>query len=161
MPQPAAVNPPRIRPATNADGPRVREIIFGVLREYGLPVSPDETDADLFDIEAHYTHLGGRFDVLVDSGGRILGSVALHPESDGEVELRKMYLEASARGCGYGRMLLEHALAEAARMGFRSIRLETAGVLKEAIALYRSYGFEPYETCLCAKRCDQAYRRAL
>ncbi len=42
-------------------------------------------------------------------------------------------------------------------MGFKTMTLETATVLKEAIALYRSYGFKPYESTHLCWRCDQAY----
>ena len=35
--------------------------------------------------------------------------------------------------------------------------LETASVLKEAIALYESYGFVEYEPDHLSARCDQAY----
>jgi putative acetyltransferase len=35
--------------------------------------------------------------------------------------------------------------------------LETASVLKEAVALYRRYGFQPYQAEHVASRCDQTY----
>jgi hypothetical protein len=35
--------------------------------------------------------------------------------------------------------------------------LETATVLTEAIALYRRYGFEPYQAAHVSSRCDQTY----
>jgi len=72
-------------------------------------------------------------------------------------ELRKMYLHRDYRGKGLGRGLLEHALAEARRLGFKRVTLETASVLKEAIRLYESYGFKPYRPAHLSCRCDQAY----
>jgi putative acetyltransferase len=72
-------------------------------------------------------------------------------------ELRKMYLRRDCRGRGYGKRLLEHALAQARERGFRRITLETASVLKEAIRLYQSYGFVPYTPAHLSPRCDQAY----
>lgn len=151
----------RLRPATNADGPAVRDLVFGVLREYGLKPDPCSTDLDLFDLEGHYAMKGGRFDVLVNAEGHVLGSVGLMPTGDGSCELRKMYLHRSARGRGWGRRLLEHAIVEARRIGFRRITLETASVLKEAVALYEAYGFKPYSPGHTVERCDAAYELIL
>ena len=68
-----------------------------------------------------------------------------------------MYLAPSARGQGFGRRLLEHALARAADLGFSRVVLETASVLREAVALYERYGFQRYTTEHLASRCDTAY----
>ncbi len=96
----------QLRPATNADAPAVRELVFDILREYGLKPDPACTDADLADLEASYHRRGGTFDVLIDASGAILGSVGLYPHEGGSVELRKMYIQRSARGRGLGRRLL-------------------------------------------------------
>jgi putative acetyltransferase len=154
---PDAPAPPRLRPATNADGTAVRELVFGVLREYGLKPDPADTDADLNDLEASYPARGGLFDVLETSDGRIVGSVGVYPLGPGVCELRKMYLSPPARGRGQGKRLLDHALAAARAKGFRRVVLETASVLKEAIALYRRYGFKPHQAEHVSSRCDQTY----
>ena len=150
-----------LRPATNADAEAVRGLVFGVLLEYGLKPSPADTDADLFDIEASYFARGGRFDVLVAARVNIVGTVGLYPTGDGSVELRKMYVHKQLRGQGHGRRLLDHALAEAKRMGFRRVTLETASVLKEAVALYTRYGFREYRSDHMAARCDQTFELIL
>jgi putative acetyltransferase len=153
---PANVDP-ILRPATNADAAAVRELVFGVLREFGLKPSPGDTDADLDDLEAAYHRRGGRFDVLVTPDGAVIGSVGLYPVDPTTVELRKMYLQVSARGRGLGRRLLDHALAEARRMGFARMTLETASVLTDAVALYERYGFRPYAAAHRSSRCDASY----
>ena len=147
----------QLRSATNADAPRVRELVFGILHEYGLTENPHDTDADLFDIEASYRARGGMFDVLVNDAGTIVGCVGLYALSDTCCELRKMYLDKAARGGGLGRRLLDHALARARELGFTRVELETAAVLKEAIGLYESYGFTPIQNTHVCSRCDQAY----
>jgi len=67
----------KLRPATNADTNTIREIVFSVLREYGLEPSPLTTDSDLDDIEASYINRGGAFDVLENGDGEIVGCVGL------------------------------------------------------------------------------------
>ena len=150
-----------LRPATNADADAIRALVFGVLREYGLAPSPDDTDADLFDIEASYFARGGRFDVLVAARVNIVGTVGLLPAAPDTVELRKMYLHRQLRGQGHGRQMLEHAIAESRRMGFGRMTLETALVLKEAVALYTRYGFRPCASDPVAARCDQVFELIL
>ena len=148
---------PLFRPATNADRSVIESLVFCVLREYGLEPDPAGTDADLSDIEAVYEGAGGMFDVLTDGAGAVIGTVAFFRVDSRTCELRKMYLARGARGRGLGRMLLEHALQRAAVLGFRRIVLETASVLREAVALYESRGFLRHDPGHMAARCDAAY----
>jgi putative acetyltransferase len=165
-----------IRSATNADAQAVRDLVFGVLGEYGLLAEHEGVDADLGDIEANYILRGGMFDLVFDenacdplpygrgsvSGGsvlgeRLIGTVGLYPRDPDVSELRKMYLLKSARGKGLGKLLLERVLARARALGFRRIELETSSKLIEAIGLYKKYGFTPFSPEHIACRCDQAY----
>lgn len=144
-----------LREATDADAPVVRELVFRVLAEYGLKADPDGADADLLNLEAHYAIAGGWFGVLAAPGGRIVASVGLRRMEPGVFELRKMYLEREFRGRGLGRSLLERALTEARLRGGRRIVLETATVLREAVAMYERYGFRRLEDCPNVCRCDR------
>jgi ribosomal protein S18 acetylase RimI-like enzyme len=53
-----------------------------------------------------------------------------------------MWVAPDARGLGLGRRLLAELEGEAALSGAHAARLETNDVLAEAIALYRSAGYE-------------------
>jgi putative acetyltransferase len=152
---------PRLRQATNADRESIKSLVYGVLEEYGLKPDPSCTDADLDDIERSYFARGGTFCVLEDKDGSIVGAYGLYPTKNRTCELRKMYLHRMHRGRGLGRLLLEDALASARRLGFTTVTLETASVLKEAIALYQRYGFVPCPSDHLSARCDQAYILAL
>lgn len=146
-----------LRAATNEDADAIRRLVFGVLAEYGLQPDPCATDADLDDIAGQYVLRGGLFDVLVDETGAIIGSVGLFPIKNRECELRKMYLAPQYRGKGLGTRLLDHAIESARALGFSRVTLETASVLREAIALYERSGFRQYTAKHLACRCDQAY----
>jgi len=148
---------PRLRRASNKDREEVTRLVYGVLKEYGLEPDPGATDADLADIERSYFAPGGAFFVLTDQDGLIIGAYGLYLIENQTCELRKMYLHKSHRGKGLGKLLLDSALVEAKKLGFRRMTLETASVLKEAIALYESYGFVEYEPDHLSTRCDQAY----
>jgi putative acetyltransferase len=145
------------RSATNADCERVQDLVSGVLREYGLAPDPDGTDRDITDIETHYLKRGGVFEILENAEGNLLGTCGLYPLDDETIELRKMYFEKELRGRGYGKKLLERMIEAARSLGFKQIHLETHSALKEAIALYKKYGFEPTEEEKLTPRCDQTY----
>ena len=144
----------RLRSANNADEPALRELIFEILRKHQLDPEPQDTDADLINLEEHYTD--GYF-VVLESENTLIGSVALYPHIDGTVELRKMYLHPDWRMRGLGRLLLDEALCEARRRNVRRVILETAATLKTAIALYQRAGFRPLQVDDLSARCDQAW----
>ncbi len=148
----------RFRAATNADGPAIRGVVHGVLREFALTPEPGGTDADIEDVERHYLEPGGAFEVVVDAGGRVVGTAGFVPLTGAACELRKMYLLPEARGRGLGRRLLDHVVDLARARGFVEMRLETASVLADAIRLYVRYGFERYTSEHMVPRCDQAFR---
>jgi ribosomal protein S18 acetylase RimI-like enzyme len=53
-----------------------------------------------------------------------------------------LYLTPEARGRGWGRLVIDFALSEAARLGIRTLHLEVEAHNDRAQALYRSAGFE-------------------
>jgi len=150
------VTPFLLREARPADQESIRAIVDCVLAEYGLQADPEQTDADLGDVQASYVGRGGVFLVLTGSDGSLVGCGGLYPVSATEAEIRKMYFLPDARGKGYGRRLLTALIGAARDRGYRRVVLETAAVLKEAIALYRSAGFKPCARERIACRCDQA-----
>lgn len=152
---------PPLRRATPSESGAIAALVHDALREFGLAPDPAGTDADLTDLTAHYFERGGDFVVLLDETGRIVGSCGLYPLESGAVELRKMYLAPAWRGRGQGRRLLDWALTRARELGFRRLTLETATVMRDAIALYERAGFT--RTCGGAHscRCDLSYGRDL
>lgn len=151
----------QLRRATAADSQASLALVTAVLLEFGLSPDAHGTDADLADFEANYFAPGGDFALLTDAAGAIVGTCGLAPIGNGAVELRKMYLSPAVRGQGQGRRLLEWALNRARELGFRRMTLETAAVLKDAIALYERNGFTLDHSGVHSCRCDAGYSRDL
>jgi DNA-binding MarR family transcriptional regulator/GNAT superfamily N-acetyltransferase len=71
-----------------------------------------------------------------------VGCGALKRTAPQTIDIKRMWLAESARGLGLGRRLLHELEARAAKAGAHTVRLETSNLLHEAIALYRSSGYE-------------------
>lgn len=151
----------QIRPWEECDREEAAEIIRGALAEYGLPWEPSGADRDVFQVEDCYTAVGGEFWVI-EQQGKLVGTGAYYPVERGEkaVEIRKMYLSSTVRGKGLGRYLLQELEKAIASRGFQEIWIETASVLKEAVNLYESSGYQP-ATGVETKRCDRVYVKSL
>ena len=92
-----------------------------------------------------------------------IGCGALKFHGDAPAELKRMWVSPAARGLGLGRRLLQELERLASAAGATIVRLETNGSLTEAIALYRSSGYqevpafndEPYAHHWFEKRLSQ------
>jgi putative acetyltransferase len=144
------------REARSGDEPAIRAVVRSVLNEFGFDVEPDGLDRDVDDIESSYSQRGGTFRVLTSSQGEIVGCGGLYPLEGRDVELRKMYFLAVARGRGLGRALLHELIEFGRRAGYNRIFLETASKLTVAGHLYRSVGFVETTSDHLAGRADQA-----
>ena len=73
--------------------------------------------------------------------GRVVGCSALRIGSDGQAELKRMFVDPATRGLKVGRDLLVRIEDEARGLGIRLIQLETGIHQPEAIGLYRRFGY--------------------
>jgi len=89
----------------------------------------------------------GVFLVMRDGRGAPLGCGAVHRLAPDVAEIKRMWIDPSLRGSGWGRNLLGELERRAHDLGFGIIRLDTASPLTQAIAMYRSAGYreiDPY-----------------
>lgn len=113
---------------------------------YGLSFDVDAMVASDIDDASKFYPPTGRF-YLVMHQGQAVGVGCLKTLGPGVGEVQRMYVQPRARGLGAGRRLVERLVADARRLGFRSLRLESLKALDAAHALYRSVGFvdiDPY-----------------
>ena len=101
------------------------EADIGPTREAAMFVEPD-----------------GVFLVVRDDEGRAIGCGGVCRFDGTRAELKRMYVVPEARGRGLGRLLLVELEAEARRLGYARIVLETGDRQPEALGLYASAGYE-------------------
>ena len=77
--------------------------------------------------------------------GEPVGCGALRHPEPGVAEIKRMWVDPRSRGLGVGRRLLTELEDRARRAGATAVRLDTNDTLTEAIAMYRSGGYEEVE----------------
>ena len=129
-----------LRPATEADVPRLAELVEAAYGHYveriGARPRPMTDD---------YAEVVREFQVtVVERGGEVIALVALGVTDEGFV-VDNIAVDPRHQGTGVGRVLLEHAEAEARRAGFDSIYLYTHETMSENLDLYRRIGYVEYD----------------
>ncbi|WP_019577024.1 bifunctional helix-turn-helix transcriptional regulator/GNAT family N-acetyltransferase [Curvibacter lanceolatus] len=82
---------------------------------------------------------------IAESEGEVVGSVFVVKQDDDTAKLRMLYVDASARGLGLGRRLVDECLRFARAQGYRRMVLWTNDILVSARRIYQAAGFELIE----------------
>ena len=134
--------PTVVAATTDADWREVRRLIDEYLRTLGFDVGFQGVDPELADPAAVYGAPSSGAALLALAAGRAVGFTGVRPfGTEGDAELKRMYVEPASRGLGLGRALAEAAVEASRRLGHRRLLLDTRASLVAACALYRSLGF--------------------
>ena len=139
-------------------GPREKGLAFveRVLRP-DHAISALDRDGRLIGVAGFKTtegaFVGGDFRDLVAVFGRggalwrgLLGWMLERDVDNRRFLMDGLFVDAGARGQGVGTALLDALCEEAARRGYREIRLDVIDTNTRARALYERYGFRPFKT---------------
>lgn len=137
----------------DADKGEIRSLFWEYLRWANGRVI-EEFDVR-FEIEDMLERDMNELEVFSPPRGRIVlagdveveGIGCLKRSMEGVAEVKRMYVRPRSRSGGIGRAVLVALLDQALALGYRRVRLDSAGFMKEAHALYRSAGFreiDPY-----------------
>ena len=136
-----------IRPFAEQDAAQVRELFITVNRLLSPPHLRDAFEAyieralreEIDRIPAYYSERDGGFWVAV-KGDKVVGTFGLERASDDAMELRRMYVDPSARRQGIARRMLQFAEDECRSRNISRLQLSTAEIQQAALALYRKAG---------------------
>jgi ribosomal protein S18 acetylase RimI-like enzyme len=136
---------------SSADLDAVKLLFTAYASALGIDLSYQGFEEELAGLPGKYAAPSGALLIARAMDGEPLGCVALRPLDDaGRCEMKRLYVSPRARGLGLGKALINAVIAEAIRIGYREMRLDTLPTMGEAIALYRKAGFLPidpyYET---------------
>ncbi|MEL6620470.1 MAG: GNAT family N-acetyltransferase [Pseudomonadota bacterium] len=89
-------------------------------------------------------HARPKGDIIVaETGGQTVGCAMYYPINATTTEIKRVFVDAAARGLGAGRALMRDGMARARADGYSRMVLDTMVNLTEAIALYEALGFAP------------------
>ena len=138
-----------IRPFAEHDGAQVRALFIAVNRLLSPPDLHNAFEAyieralveEIDRIPAYYGERDGGFWVAV-RGDKVVGTFGLERASEEAMELRRMYVDPSARRQGIARQMLQFAENECRRRRDKRLELSTAEIQQAALSLYRNAGYK-------------------
>jgi GNAT superfamily N-acetyltransferase len=132
---------PTLRPARFPEELRTVRALF---REYeaelGIDLSFQGFEQEMATLPGDYATPRGAL-LVAEVDAAIAGCVGLRPLDAEVCEMKRLYARPAFRGRGVGRALAAAIIAEARRIGYVRMRLDTLSVMTEAQALYQRLGF--------------------
>ncbi len=101
-------------------------------------------DTELEHLETRYVKPDGRL-YLAYCDGEVAGCIGLRKLNDKNCEMKRLYVRPEFRGMKLGELLVKKVVAEARKIGYAHMLLDTLPFLGSAIHLYRKQGFYPVE----------------
>jgi putative acetyltransferase len=105
--------------------------------DYAASLYPAESN-HMLDVETLLRPQMNFFGVIVDGAVKGCGGFWAHGDC---VEIKRVWIDPSARGLGLSRKLMVKLEDEARALGFKVARLETGISQPEALRLYKAHGY--------------------
>ena len=121
---------------------------FGdVLDLYHEYVNSTSVDLSFQGNDLEFDHLPDKYSseeskiFLLKKDTKPVGCAAFRKVDESVCEMKRVYVQPSARGHNLGKLLVDRVLQEAVISGYSKICLDVLPEFKTALNLYRSYGF--------------------
>ena len=128
---------------------QIRDLFLEYGQSLGFSLCFQSFDKELAELPGDYAPPSGRL-LLATVGNEAAGCVALRRLEENIAEMKRLYVRPQYRGKRVGFALVQQLLAEARKIGYLGIRLDTVEpVMKDAVKMYRRLGFQeipPYRT---------------
>ena len=117
----------------------------GLFRDYeawlGMSLCFQSFEEEVATLPGRYARPGGRLYVAYIEAEPV-GCIALREIAPGTCEMKRLYLREAARGKGIGVRLIDQVIADAKKIGYERMRLDTyPPKMGKAVSLYEAHGF--------------------
>ena len=119
----------------------VKDLFIEYADSLGFDLCFQNFEQELANLSSDYAPPTGCL-LLAKYKGQVAGCIALRKLSDGVCEMKRLYVRPQFRGLKIGRKLTETIIAEARKIGYARMRLDTVPSMEVARALYVSLGFK-------------------
>lgn len=124
---------------TDGDDPDFKEF-SNKLEEYFNELVGGEQNRKSF---IPYNALSSIHDVLIASvNGKAVGCASFKEYSENTAEVKRVYVDKAFRRLGIAKQLMEKLETAASAKGYRRLILQTREACTEAVALYKSIGYQ-------------------
>lgn len=132
-----------IRPTrTDADLVAARRLFIEYAASLDFDLCFQDFEDELDRLPGDYAPPDGAL-LLAEIDDAIVGCVAVRPmQENGVCEMKRLYVQPTARREGVGRALAEAIVDKAKALGYDVMRLDTVASMQAARRLYASLGFE-------------------
>ena len=123
-----------------------KQLLVDYQKYLGIDLCFQGFDDELAHLPGKYAPPRGRL-YLSEVNDEPAGCIAFYEMEKDVAELKRLFVKQDFRGAGIGRMMIERAIADARRIGYKKVRLDSLARLQQASDLYRKLGFdtcEPY-----------------
>jgi GNAT superfamily N-acetyltransferase len=133
--------------ATGADVALARTLFVEYAQWLAVDLCFQGFERELATLPGAYAPPRGRL-LLAGEPGQAFGCIALRPLEVADTEpttaigeVKRLYVQPTARNGGWGGRLVAALIAEARGIGYRELKLDTLDWMKEARTLYAQQGF--------------------
>jgi len=125
---------------------KVKELFTEYQAEIGIDLKFQNFESELAELPGKYALPDGRLYIAalntnLTGSANLAGCVALRAIDKERCEMKRLYVRKQFRGFGIARALVEKLINDAKTIGYSKMLLDTFFSMKDAIALYRNFGF--------------------